>query len=481
MIPGVINLAALNQEFQIYNSDDDRSLTYQDLTGFTQHWKAILWERHHMRTGNTIGIGFPLTDIYYIGLVMAACELGLQLVVLDISNSHVINTANPKVQEFMPMDLFVAGRNLSPDKAKYYAGLARRSDDWQSWDTYQVQDTNTWQDIQHSVCSPDDVLLLCTSSGTTDRPKRVQHTHEFLWSVSQRNQKLWQFKGNVVHVRNLHHGSSLATYFLPALMSPSCQQHFVYNLESEAQLDSLAEFCARHDINHCQLPYVGYVRAFVESARQQRLRFCDLTIYTLGYIDPACQASLLEIGTVRIVSVFGCNETSGPIFVNTLQHDSVQFDPQLFMRCDEFYGLDINTDGQLAVTLPVYEGRTVIMQDAFDVQQNQYRHLGRNDLVRIHDQEFDLFWLLALADSVDIKAQVVIDRLRERLYLAVWDRDTDLHEATTTINQQLQHRYGRDFSIAHSQHLAQPDFMFGIKLDHEMLRQHFRSQYASTS
>lgn len=481
MTTGVVNFHSVGSGFRVYNSDDDSYLDRTALRDFVRHWKAILIEKHNMQPGQTIGIGFPLTDIYYFGLVLAATDLGLRLVVLDISNNHVINNANPKVQEFMPMDLFVSGRCLEADKDTYYRNLARKSDIWTVWDTYAVQNAATWHDVDQTQASQDDTLLLCTSSGTTDRPKRVEHSHAFLQAVSQRNCDLWRFQGRVVHVRNLHHGSSLATYFLPAIMSDRCEAHYVYNVPDAESVPGLVRFCHQHDINHCQLPYVSYITDFLQTAVNEGLEFSDLTIYTLGYIIPEWQHQLRHLGRVTIVSVFGCNETSGPIFTNQLTANTESFDPQAFEQCDDFYDLGMNDQNQLTVQLPMYQDRVIVMQDAFDVQGTRYRHLGRNDLVRINDIELDVFWLLTLTQQLELPAQITVDRNLERLYLAVWDSKSDTAVIQHQVQQALHAKYGTSLHIWQTQSLCMTDYMFGTKLDHELLRNKFRSHHASTS
>lgn len=468
-----ISIDNISKNFRLVNHGLNEIYDREDLREFVRFWKAILIEKHQMEPGQSIGIGFPLTDIYYFGLLLAASDLGLQLIVLDISNNQVINTNNPKIQEFMPMDLFVSGPQLVDATREYYESLARKIDTWQTWDTYQVQDTETWRRCEHAHAQPTDVLLLCTSSGTTDLPKKIQHTHGFLHAISHRNSQLWNFSGNVVHVRNLHHGSSLATYFLPALMSDQCLAHYCHNINTDHDIPELVYFCRDNKINHCQLPYVKYVEQFLRVASSQSVKFDNLTLYTLGYIDPLWQGLLENIGQVRIVSVFGCNETSGPLFTNTLSAATENFNNRRFVLCDNFYDFTFNEQDQLLVKLPVYRGKIITMQDRFDVDGEFYMHRGRNDLVRISDQKVDLFWLLSLCEQLSINGQIVVDRSHEKLYFACWTSE-DVAPFEKDINHALSQQYGAGVALHSSRNLRQEDFMFGTKLDHEMLREEFR-------
>jgi hypothetical protein len=477
----IVSVDAVSKNFRLYNAESASWADKALLQEFVNFWKMIFVEKNGLKPGDKIGLGFPFTDIYYFGALYAAAELGLKLVVLDISN-HTQNFSknSSQIQDFLPLDLFVSGKMLVADKHEYYKSLSQQTELWHIWDQYQIKNTDTWQSITKQQPSPDDILLLCTSSGTTDRPKKVEHSHKFLYDISKRNTDLLEFKGNVLHVRNLHHGSSLAVYFLPSLMSDRCTGHYVFNYEQENHVEGLAEFCCQHNINHLQLPYTHAVENFLKYAVDNKIVFDDLTLYTLSYINPDWQILIQKCGIKKIISIFGCNETSGPLFISTLYPDSVDFDPRDFVRPDNFYDYNFNDTGQLLVDLKQYD-RTIVMQDAFEYTDNRFRHLGRNDLVRINDIQVDFFWLLELCRIEQVSGQIVLDRQREKLYLAIWD-DSDSDSVTKRLNLLIQNRYGPTVQISQSMNLQYQDYLMGIKLDHESLRSIFRKyNYEQTS
>lgn len=469
----IVSVDSVSKNFRLYYSESNSWISRDLLVEFVNFWKMIFVEKNNLQPGDKIGLGFPLTDIYYFGALYAAAELGLQLVVLDISNSTKdFSKSLSQMQDFLPLDLFISGKMLEPEKHKYYQVLSRQTEYWHIWDQYQIQNPDLWEFITKKNPNPDDALLLCTSSGTTDRPKKVVHSHKFLYDISQRNQKLFEFKGRVLHVRNLHHGSSLAVYFLPSLTSDSCTGHYVFNFGSASCMENLVNFCSQHNINHLQLPYTHAVEHFLKHATSHNVMFDNLTLYTLSYINPDWQALIKQCGIQKIISIFGCNETSGPLFINSLYADSTGFDPRNFVKPDDFYNYKFNDTGQLLVNLKQYD-RTIVMQDSFECKDNQYRHLGRNDLVRINDIQVDFFWLLELCSSQKILGQIILDREREKLYLAVWD-NSDLHELTIKLNQLIEDKYGPTVQISQSKNLCYQDYLLGIKLDHEGLRDTFR-------
>lgn len=460
----IVSLDVVSKNFRLFNSGSNEWQSRDLLSEFVDHWKIIFVEKNQLKVGDKIGLGFPLTDIYYFSALIAASELGLRLVVLDIFSNSKLS------QEFFPLDLFVSGAMLSQEKHDYYSTLSKQTEYWHIWDSYT---TNNWRvlprlsDQEHKLC-----LLLCTSSGTTAKPKKVEHSHKFLSNVSRRNADLFGFHGNVLHIRNLHHGSSLATYFIPSLMSDRCTGHYIFNIESDQEIGALVQYCVDYNINHIQFPYLHLAEHFLKQAVSLNKKFRDLTIYVLSYINPAWQSLVDACGITKIVSVFGCNETSGPLFINTLSQGQKEFDHRKFVAADDFYNFRFNDQGQLLVDLKDYN-TSVVMQDSFEQKGNVFTHLGRNDFVRINDVVVNLFWLLELAKTENLNAQITIDRDREKLYLAVWDQ-SDLSEVTSRLNEKIKDRYTDRVSIELAKHLSIDDFMFGIKLNHEAIRDTFR-------
>ena len=86
----------------------------------------------------------------------------------------------------------------------------------------------------------------------------------------------------------------------------------------------------------------------------------------------------------------------------------------------------------------------------------------------------DLFWLLELAKIQDIHAQIVVDRDREKLYLAVWDQ-SDLDHTVAQLNLIISNKYDNQVYIASAKHLVFEECLLGIKLDHEVIRNIFRT------
>lgn len=157
--------------------------------------------------------------------------------------------------------------------------------------------------------------------------------------------------------------------------------------------------------------------------------------------------------------------------INQTHSGQLNFDMKRFDKIDDFYKFNISDSGQLEVTLPVYD-TTVVLQDLFEQQGSQFVHLGRSDLIRINDIELDFSWLTNLCDSVNISAQIVVDKDHSQLYLAVWNGN--VAELVSKVNELIHAKYGSGVSINRAQNLDHDTFYYGIKLDHELLRQEFR-------
>jgi hypothetical protein len=119
----------------------------------------------------------------------------------------------------------------------------------------------------------------------------------------------------------------------------------------------------------------------------------------------------------------------------------------------------------------------VCMNDIFEVDQNYWYHKGRHDLIRINDTEMDLGYIMQLPEKYSIDATCVNDNIFNKIYLAIW---SPMPPAATKIKvelltKDLNRKYNDRIKIDNYQVLNKNDFMRGIKLDHELVREWFRN------
>jgi hypothetical protein len=457
----------VSKKFQCRQENSNLIFDYNKLIDMVNYWKAIFLEKHELRTGDKIGLGYSLIDIFYFGALLAASEIGLRVVILD----DLYNKS--KVSGYYPLDLFVRGPSLKFDGVEDIEKNSLRTEDSSIFDTYYIQFPEKFNQYVSYMCDPNNIVMSCTSSGTTDTPKLINHTHKFIYEVAKRNSQLLKFEGNVCHVKSLHHGSSLSTYFLPALMSDRCKEHHIYPIKTREQVDGAVDYFLKNDINFVQLSYRKDLELFLLLAVKKQVVFKNLVIHTLGYIDPSWQPLLKKLGQIKIISIFGSNETSGPIMTNELLPNSEDFDPKKFFVSDKFYTLTKTENNQLAVTLPTYENTQVIMQDSFRILNNEYYHLGRSDIFRIGETSIDANWFLTLTQCLGIDGDLVFDKMKQKIYYANWDYK-NANANLDKINQQLKSKY--NVEISKWKTLDPKLYLYGIKIDHDMIREAFRNE-----
>lgn len=474
MIKKTVTRDCVSDNFRLYShSDSQKYLDKKLLVDNTNRWKIVFSEKFQLTRGNIVGLGFPLTDIFYFGALLAASELGLKLVVLDLHFDTFM--ASSPTNKSWHMDLFLGNPGLSDQSKQFFQSISRVYADYNIWRNYIATNNESWP-LSDIFPQESDELLLCTSSGTTDTPKKIKHTHEFLFEISARNQRVFRFNGNVLHLRNLHHGSSLPVYFLPTLMSDDVTCHYtcnfnVANLNNPETIENLIKYTLTHDINHIQFPYTDALGAFLQQAVESKIKFNNLTLYTLSYIKPEWLSMIEHCNIKQIISVFGCNETSGPVFINSLSQEQTDFVMNEFRLLDDFYGVSINDRNQLVVSLPTYN-TNITMQDHFEQLNEKFIHHGRSDLIRINDIEIELFYILNLSEKHNVDGQCIVDKQYERIYLALWADDPNV---INVLNHDLSEKYNSTIKIHQAMVLKKTEYMVGIKLDHDLIRQRFRN------
>ncbi len=451
----------------------DGDLQLRDLFARIDYWKNILVNKCQAQKGQTIALGITRIDFDYFAITFASLELGLLFVVLDYSSlADELGIKDFKNDVYGDIDIFLHKLDeRNSDKLKYYSKRSKK--------IYDVKDLRNC-DIEISAAinairpDPEDYMLFCTSSGTTGTPKIVKHTHGFMYELVQRNKKL--YSGSVLHIRNLHHGSSLAVFFLPVLASDNVSFHtcFGYDKQTEYELNQVAEAAEKYKIQNISFPFSVDIDMFLQIAKKKQRNFNDLNLFTLSYIDPNWN-NFFDLGIHKFESIFGCNETSGPLFLSQLKKDK-PFDAREFAQIDNFYKFDAQQE-KLNVHMPVYNS-IIEMNDIFEMQPTHWPmvngifiHKGRCDIVKINQVELNLQEVSNIPNMFDIDGEIITDTIYNKLYLALWS-DTDktkiskLKEHINQINPRLQ--------IDQWQHINKNNFLRGIKIDKEMIRDYFR-------
>jgi len=454
-----------------------RHYSYTQLCNGIDIIKDILLNQYECKKGDAVLIGVS-TSTLQIATFFACAELGLQVVVLDHGredNWIAQDYIDPKTKSLLPIKFFIVDNRYKLLNSLKYEFFKKICTHFVVLNALAVSDPYTKSKLGVHA-DPDSILLKCTSSGTTGTAKIVQHTHEFLSNLILRNRCFYD--GAVCMVTNLNHGSSPATYFLPALYSDNTKKFISFvNLDTARKhplkkfndpkfnFSKLSSIVYEYNINHLMLPYTHMIQDFLNSGD-----YPSLTLYTLSTI-PNAWVDVYKVKKIsNIISFFGCNETSGPVFINEVKDE--QFKESHYKLMDDFYKIELNNGTNLEVQMPVYN-KSIYTNDMFEFTDGYYRHKGRNDLYRVNGSLVDLPKYNIIANET-LNSTLVVDTMKDKLYLAIWEDMEDMKSRIDNVSRQFQDMSNSTHKVDKFALLEKDRFFTGVKLDMELLRDYFR-------
>ena len=447
-------------------------------------WKYILKYRCSAKAGESILVGMQALNDVYFAIIFAAAELSLKIVIVDYTRiDNFVDTEfhDPKTKLLSPIDIFLhdnPGNINVPSKFKFFSGCSKR--------TYSIVNNNNdidttidnmedFETAKNIFPKPSDILMRCTSSGTTGTPKIIEHTHEFLYKVTIRNST--RFFGQCLHTRNLNHGSSLAVYLLPVFASPAVSENLFLEVPLDPRIkpedmiyfmETLKKFS--DTLEYMIFPYPIMIDEFIDASKERNIVWPKLNVQTLSYIQDYAKVGIVEGIIKSVTSIFGSNETSGPVFLAHIEKGTIGRSSNWFKKVDDFYEIRLDSKQMLHVTMPVYN-IDIVTNDRFKKRSKFYEHIGRNDLTKIDGKVFDLKIINEL-NNMNGQASLILDPLKNSIYLAFWYRK----------DENLELEYSKFFKdrfetlkINKTAILNKNSFMSGIKIDMELLREHFRN------
>ena len=464
-----------NISFSDYDSNYKRTeYGYKDLSKRIDFFKNFFVD-DGAQPGDTVLIGYA-AGIDQTSAFFAAVELGMIIIMADyktLENEEYAGFLDTKTKIMMPINYFLFREHHDVDensinyKLEFFKDICARvvqSKDIDEYDNY----------APNNIMAPagSDIMMRCTSSGTTGTPKLINHTHEFVYNISKRNSKMYD--NTVILLWNLNHGSSLATYFVPALMSKKVINfiHAIKPLEDKSKA-ILPLKDALQNSNHVMVPYAETLESFLNVFDLPKL-----TYYTLSTISNKMRNGLSQKKCKDIISLFGCNETSGPVFINKASYDNFEVD--VYHKVDDYY--DIEEIDTLTVRLKEY-GISINTQDTFEKKdENSFRFYGRKNLMRVNGLEV----FKAYDNLIDFDATLIYDSVYNEIYLAAWIRfgkkefeESVLVEKIKEINEKMSNMSGGSHKISKFKFLRRYQYTLGVKIDHEFLRVYFRERVES--
>jgi len=450
----IVTRELINKSITFRDSPNaDCPYNFTDLSKDIDAYKNLLQHKYNAVEGQSVLIG-EQSGRMQLALVFACLELGLTITIVDYGRKDNFQTDyfDPKTTLLLPIHFFVLSTSGTTNKFAFFNDVCETT-------IVMTEETLDYTPNQTLNATPSTMLLKCTSSGTTGTPKIVHHTHEFIFALVMRNAIM--FDGVIGQAFNLSHGSSLATFFLPTLFSENVTDYINFYLpDTENVLE-------KYSIDHLMLPYPDIIEVFV--GQYKKSIHSGINLYSLTYIRDEWKEYIHDGKVNDIISFFGSNETSGPTLINRVSYND--FNHKLYRKVDDFYELEIRNT-ELIVTLPTY--RTPIeTKDEFVSDGETFLHLGRNDMHRINGR----FFMESAYQRVvkgRLNGELVFDSVHNRIYLAVWETDDNLDTKINEIQKELKKRSENDHYISKYKVLSYEDFLSGIKLDQELLREYFR-------
>lgn len=442
-------------------------------------WKYILKYRYSARPQESILIGMQKLGIDYFAIVIASAELSLKIVVVDYNRTDKFRDVeynDPKTKLLSPIDIFL--HDFKPETIKSnqvyskYAFFQQHSR--RTYSTVDAVEFEINPKLYASMLliqpSPTDILFRVTSSGTTDVPKVIEHTHEFISAISLENSK--RYKGTALHVNNLNHGASASVTLLPLLASEQVTSHLFYDGADPESISGLVDALTpyKDELGYLSFPYPFLIDKFIEVSREKNVSWPKLDLITLSYILESAKHAVRDGIFNSITSIFGSNETLGPLFINTATKDNWDIDSRYYLIPNDFYKIKLSAEGKITVSIPVYN-KDVETNDYFDKDGEYFVHKGRSDMFRINGETINLSTVNNL-NKQNTSVYIVIDTLNHCLYLACWE-ELSMPEIYT-IKDSIESNFER-IKITKIAHLDKSNFYYGIKLDNELLREHFRT------
>lgn len=483
----VISRELISDKFVGINlREDSQQYDKQKLSDKIDRWKYILVNECNARKGDKILVGISTIDVDFLALCFAIFELSLVIVIADQDPVKIIGgreIINPKISSLMPLDIVIweyltLNPNATDPMTMKYNYFAKHCDRIFMLDKLNKVDVpDDISAISNIRPDRDDILMLTTSSGSTGTAKIIEHKHGFFYDLCKRNST--RFSGNVIHHKNMHHGSSLSVFYLPSLASDAVEKNYFLSCYEDL-MPSFVTAVREIDLNHISFPYVHLMNSFVRCAEDQGAKFPNMRVSLLSYVPSHCREFIRDGYFSEVESIFGSNETAGPVFLSTMNVENLDsFENKTFYAPDDFYKIELIND-ELNVTLPVY-GKTIKTNDIFEQVDGKFHHKGRSDLVRINDVQINFEFLEKLCAYYGNKILLVTDDVENKLYMLIekdseYDSEEKSAKLVKNVNARLRDYFSSNLVFVDKYHVADfTTFITGVKIDRELIRNFFRS------
>jgi acyl-coenzyme A synthetase/AMP-(fatty) acid ligase len=390
-----------------------------------------------------VAIDIDLGVTYY-ALIFACCELGLVLTNVWPSMIHDQDPYDDRLAIIGGVDMVICKQaQHDPTRADYNSANHKRDLTYSKkiiyeheFVDYEIPNPALFEQISNTVwATPDTVLTIGCSSGTTGDPKKISDTHKKVYRMAQRYAPRYSAGKRVLHSAHHHVGLSGPMYLLPGFMFGTDQ--FTHELEP-ADLQQLVDTVIENKINHLYCYNAPILLKFLQLV--PRLEH-DLRIFTLVRITKVVAELLQEKNVELLMTAFGDSTIGHAFFLKRIDRHtdlSAYDDSNQGAPVDDFYAFEIR-NGLLYTSIPQLTQDWNTSKDLFEIKHGDYCCLGRSDDYEINGESFSLKTLeQQVSEFFGEGANVFFDADRQKLYLAVWEKND---EAEKQLNNFLQQTY----------------------------------------
>lgn len=356
----LISRDIINQNFKLTIIDKCIEFDKDTLIKFINRAKTYLVLERKASKGDKVLLTF---GDYYVPWFFACAELGLSFV---ISASHVVQNYKKLNDRYGEIHHVIMPFNKEDLKGFYstYEGVAV--------DMNVIKDYSSTTETNTFWATPDTTLTLAISDKYNLRLTGLvpeEHTHDFYYRLLVRNCKVMNFHADdkCFHLRVLHHGSSLGTFFLPTFYG--CSTHFWCDETEYLWVRHLVDYQITRCLIFERMLYIIALRLRKNEVDLSHLKLYILTQPSLSDID-----NLIIKHNITLISIFGMTSTSGPIFLQEITPKLCRtYDRRRFFKpLDNFYDLKVE-DNILSIS---YDDRTVISRDRFEIRDDEFYFLN---------------------------------------------------------------------------------------------------------
>jgi hypothetical protein len=415
----------------------------------------------------------------FIVWFFAVSELGGSFLVTDSPAESTINVFKHRLDIYRKIDHIISGNVKFPAAELVMEKITFDEKIYQEYEFSQEAMDTIWAEET-------DILMYALSSGTTDTPKIIFHTHSFFYKLMDRNAEVFNLKSDdrCLHSKNLHHGSVVGVYLLPTLKH--CKYHVFQSFGPETSWTiSYIDILQKYKINRCLVYWSHLLQELCSRINPSDFDYA-INIGILTKIDKRNIDYLCGACGHNLISIFGCTETSGPLFLQKISKENYEnYHTSNFQKpLDDFYKIEL-LERILHVTMP--DGTLISTGDHFEIVDGHYHYIGREGGLKINGTPI---YVPLIANAVEkFFAQVhnlenkqgdffdlVIDCKKSRIYMR-----SSIPIDLKLLNKFLFNEFNtHDYAISSLVIGSRKRYIHGIKLDATRIRYESRKNLKIT-